>query len=308
MMNREPVDISVVIGQEERFILPCLGSISKRTDIPFSVYVICNWKSQKIVEDIQRQFPEVHMVINPQPKGFAENHNRIIKRTKGEYILILNDDSLILEDCLKKLVGYLDEHPQAAVVSPKLLNPDFSLQHSTFSFPTLFKIGVHFSGVKRFIPFNRYTYKLASFFYKKAGTSYWEHDDIREVDTLAGACVLIRRKAVEEVGLMDEVSLAYGEEAEWHFRMRKKGWKIVYYPPARVVHYGRQSSRKMGAAADLERVKAVLNFYKKHRTFPQYVLLKGIILAIFTLKRLMAVATGHMERAECYKQIVKAAF
>jgi len=307
-MSQEPVDISVVIGQEEGFIIPCLESIFGKTDIPLNVYVICNWKSQKIVEDIRRQFPEVHIFVNAEPRGFAENHNSIMKRTKGEYILILNDDALILGDSLKKLTDYLDGHPQAAVVSPKLLNPDLSLQHSTYSFPTLFKIGVHFSGVKRFIPFNKYTYTLASVFYKKAGTSYWQHDEIREVDTLAGACVLIRRKAIEEVGLMDEVSLAYGEEAEWHFRMRKKGWKIVYYPPAQVVHYGRQSSKKMGAAAESEQVKAVLNFYRKHRALPKYILLKGIILAIFSLKLLWVVTSGQKERAESCKQVVKAAF
>ena len=296
-MNEKSLDISIVIGKNEKFILPCIRSIFNETRIPFNIYVICNWRGQSIVENIQKEFPGTHLIVNSKPLGFAENHNSIIKKSSGKYILILNDDTVICKGAIEKLVNYMEEHSEVAVVSPKLLNPDLSLQQSTYSFPGLFTIALKFFGIRKLIPFSEFTYNLASFFYKKGSSRFWSHDKICDVDTLKGACVLIRRRAIEETGLMDEVSMAYGEETEWHYRFKKKGWKIIFYPFAEVVHYGQQTARRDVFPIEKEEIKGLLNFYRKHRNALSCFLLKAIIVLPSFFKMLFYSVSLRIKKA-----------
>jgi N-acetylglucosaminyl-diphospho-decaprenol L-rhamnosyltransferase len=274
--------VSIVIGGNESLIIPCLESIFAGADIPFDIYVTSNLASDEIIQRINQQFPRVKIVTNKSKKGFAENHNRIIKGSfYSDYYLILNDDTLIPNGSIDSLVAFMNEsgNERVAALSPKLLNPDGTLQPSTYRFPNLLTIFVGLTGLRSLIPGTRFVWRavnlLERIFRLKGKTRLWEHSYTTDVDTFRGACVLVRRSAIEDVGLMDEVSLFGGEETEWHYRFKKKGWKVVFYPDVRIIHYGSESiKRQEDLKVRLEDFKGLLNFYRKHRTYLSYLLLR----------------------------------
>ena len=308
MSKKTKLDISITVsGGSEKFIIPCLGSLYENLKEPAQVFLTSNLASDSIYDEIKRKFPEVSIIKNNVKKGFAENHNNIIEKTNGEYILILNDDTVVLDNAIEKLIAYMNKNPDVAVISPQLLNSDLSLQHSTYGFPNLFTTTLGILGIRKLIPFNKFTYKFVSFFFKRGGSRFWEHNKTCEVDTMRGACVLVRRKAIEEVGLMDEVSLAYGEETEWHYRFKKGGWKIIFYPEAQTIHYGGQTTKNQPLHIKKEEIKGSLNFYRKHRNILEYFSLRVMIIFTVFLKWIFNFIIQQKGKANLYLNIIKIA-
>lgn len=296
-MISHPIDISLVFGGgNDTLIIRCLESIKKNYTGLARMYIVSNTGSAGTVALIKKNWPDTVLVVNDKAKGFAENHNEIIRRSRNPYILILNDDTVILPGALEKMAGYLDQNPRVAAVSPKLLNPDGSLQQSTYSFPNLFTALVNFSGIRNLIPFNKFTYAVARPFLGSGKSRFWNHDKTCVVDTVRGACVLMRRAAINEVGLMDEVCRAYGEETEWHYRFKKSGWKVVFLHDAEIVHYGQQTTSKKPIKE--EEVKGALNYFKKHKSKLDFCLFTLSIAVIFIAKGCFSAIFFRWDRAK----------
>ena len=307
MSKKTKLDISIIVSSgSEKFIIPCLGSLYENLKEPAQVFLTSNLASDSIYDEIKRKFPEVSIIKNNVKKGFAENHNNIIEKTNGEYILILNDDTIILENAIEKLINYMEKYPEVAVVGPKLLNPDLSLQHSTFYLPSLFGIFLLLSGIRQHIPFNRFTYRIVQFFYPKGKSRFWSHNQIVEVNNPGGPCVLVRRKAIKEVGLMDEATQFSGEDTEWYYRFKKKGWKVIFSPEAEIIHYGQATIKKEKFLTN-EEIKGLLNFYRKHRNIISYYLLRIMIFSIFFAKYIFNLITHNKKIANSYFDIAKIA-
>ena len=307
-MQKAKLDISIIFGGNGKFILRCLDSIYKTYEGSMEIFITSNLGSPQAIDKIKRRFPEVHLVINNRKKGFAENHNNIIEKTNGEYILILNDDTIILENAIEKLINYMEKYPEVAVVGPKLLNPDLSLQHSTFYLPSLFGIFLLLSGIRQHIPFNRFTYRIVQFFYPKGKSRFWSHNQIVEVNNPGGPCVLVRRKAMEGVGLMDEVTQFSGEDTEWLYRFKKRKWKVIFLPEAEIIHYGGESTyKKQPLLCEKEDINGLLNFYRKHKNIINYYLLRIMIFSIFFAKYIFNLITRNKEIANSYFDIAKIA-
>jgi N-acetylglucosaminyl-diphospho-decaprenol L-rhamnosyltransferase len=310
--------ISVVIGGNESLIGPCLKSICEGTRKSFDLYVVSNLSSESIIARIRTSFPQAKILVNSTRKGFAENHNMVINASKTEYVLILNDDTVIPAGSIDGLVAFMEkpENNRVAAVSPKLLNPDNSLQPSTYRFPNLITIFIGLSGLRPLIPQSRLVWKAVSFieflFGLKSKTRLWDHSSTCEVDTFRGACVLVRRKAIEEAGLMDEVTLFYGEEIEWHYRFKKLGWKVVFYPGVNIIHYGSQSlGKERKLSAQFQKLKALLNIYRKHHSALSYLLLRFMILFFYSVKYLSALIINGRKSEESLPvllEILKVAF
>lgn len=268
-MKKQPIDISIVFGGgNDDLIIKCLESIEENYRGAAEICVVSNLGSLCIQKTIKKRWPNVRLIVNREVKGFATNHNQVIRITSNPYVLILNDDTEILEGSLEKLINYLDRNPAAAAVSPKLLNPDGSLQQSTYGFPNLFTALVNFSGIRNLIPFNKVTCRVLRPFMGAGKSRFWNHDKTCVVDTIRGACVLMRRKAIDEVGLMDEICKAYGEETEWHCRLKNARWKIVFLHDAPIIHYGQQTTSRQPIRE--EQAKGLLNFFKKHKSGLDY--------------------------------------
>ncbi len=186
--------------------------------------------------------------------GMGAGNNAGIRAASGDYVLILNPDAWAVGDGLARLVAFAEEHPEAAVVGPRLVNPDGSLQRSVRGFPTLWRLATEYFFLRKLGPRTR---ALNAFY---AGG--FAHDEVREVDWVMGACMLVRRSAFEQVGLFDEQFFLFSEETDWCYRFRAAGWKVLFFPGAEFVHVGGATH---GGLMYVENLRGHLRFFAKYR-------------------------------------------
>ena len=200
---------------------------------------------------VQREFPDVHLIVNEGNLGFARANNRGIAASRGRYVLLLNSDTVASPAALEMLVAFMDVHPEAGVVGPRLLRPDGTAQPYAFGGdPTLgYLLRRGFNRLLR----RRYLHD-------------WDTDAIQEVDWVSGVCLMARRVAIEQAGPLDEAMFMYFEDNEWCLRIRKAGWKVYYDPQAAIVHIGGQSLAK-NPAARRAYYESLRYFYRKHYGF-----------------------------------------
>jgi hypothetical protein len=172
--------------------------------------------------------------------GFTRGNNIAIQESRGRYVLLLNPDAEVLGDALQTLVSYMEAHPEVGVVGPRLLNPDGSVQPSRRRFPTLTTLFLESTILQEWFPRNAILrrYYLAD-----------QPDDQEQgVGWVTGACFLVRREAMAQVGLLDEAFFMYSEELDWQWRIQKAGWQVIYLPAAQVIHHEGQSSGQVAPA------------------------------------------------------------
>jgi hypothetical protein len=202
---------------------------------------------------VREKFPDARL-MEQENKGFGAGNNAGMRAASGRYYLLLNPDAWLTEGALDKLVAFADEHPEAAVVGPRLLNPDGSLQRSVRGYPSPWRIATEYFFLRKLGP---RTHALNAFFGEQ-----FDHESVREAEYLFGACMLVRREAVDEVGGFDEDFFLMSEEVDWCYRFREAGWKVLFYPGAEVFHV-------VGASLNPRQFHAIvrghLQFLRKHR-------------------------------------------
>jgi len=253
------IDVSIVIVNYNTMDLlrDCLRSIARhRKEIETEVIVVDNASSDGSQSMVQTEFPTVNLIENIDNQGFAKANNTGIKATAGRYVALVNSDVVVLEDCLDTLVHFMDEHPVVAVSGPRILNADLSLQPSCRRFPSLWNNFSQAVGLSRVFSGSR--------FFGDWTMKYWSHDTERSVDALSGCFWLVRREAMDEVGLLDEQFFMYGEDLDWCKRFHDAGWDVRFYPEAQAIHYGGGSSACAPVKFFLEMQKADLQYWKKH--------------------------------------------
>ena len=238
---------------------------------------------------VRERFPEVE-VIEEENLGLAHGWNTGVARTSGRYVLLLNADAWLDEGALEALVAFADAHPRAAVVGPRLRNPDGSLQRSVRGFPTLWRLATEYLFLRKLGPRSR----LLNKFYE----GDFDHDKAREVDWLFGACLLVRRDAADEVGLFDEDFFMFSEETDWCYRFRQAGWSVWFFPGAEVVHVGGASH---GGRLFAENVRGHLRFLAKHRGAREAERARRLLLAGVRLRLLVF----RGERRDGYREAAR---
>ena len=247
-------DLSIcILNWNTRALLgACLESLYADGDSrDWQVLVVDNASTDGSAAMVARRFPQVELVAVGENAGFSRGNNLGLARARGRYWLLLNPDTRVTVGALGALVGFMDGCPEAGVAGPKLLNEDGSLQLSCGVGPNLKTEIANKFLLHKFFPF----FKLGR----------WDHSEIRVVDWVGGACLLARREAAEAVGLLDPEIYMFHEDLEWCTRMRKGGWKVVYYPLSRVYHIGGQSTRKN--FAEMLVVSQRSQFYLFHKHF-----------------------------------------
>src|SRR5919108_5552489 len=189
-------------------------------------------------------------VVEQENRGLAAGWNEGLRRATGEYVFILNADAWAAGDAVERLAAFMDEHPDAAVVGPRLRNPDGSLQRSVRGFPTPWRLATEYFFLRKLAPRSR---ALNAFY---AGG--FDHDEAREIDFAKAAAFLLRRAGFDEVGGFDEAFFLFSEETDWCYRARLKGWDSFFYPGADVVHVGGASWRRESATLYREQVRGHL--------------------------------------------------
>jgi GT2 family glycosyltransferase len=211
-------------------------------------------------------------VIEQENRGMGAGNNAGMRASEARYAFLLNADAWVVGDGLERLLRLADNRPRAAVIGPRLLNPDGSLQRSVRGDPTLWRLATEYLFLRKLAPRAR----AFNAFYG-AGFAY---DRETEVESLYGAALLVRRAAADQVGLFDEDFFMFSEETDWLYRFRAAGWKVLFSPEAEVVHVGGASH---GGRLYVENLRGLLRFLRKHhgtRTAAQARLLLRLSLTV----------------------------
>ena len=230
------------------WIEQCLESVRAEETI-----VVDNGSTDGTPDVVHELFPEAS-VLERENRGLGAGWNAGMEAATGRYFLLLNADAWLTEGSLERLVAFGDANPQAAIVGPRLLNPDGSLQRSVRGFPTLWRLATEYFFLRKLAPRSR----LLNGFY--AGG--FDHDEVREAEFVMGACMLVRREAVQEVGPLDEAFFLFSEETDWCYRFVRAGWKVLFFPGAECVHVGAAAH---GGRMLRENLRGHLRFLAKHR-------------------------------------------
>ncbi|KKR11752.1 MAG: Glycosyl transferase family 2 [Candidatus Woesebacteria bacterium GW2011_GWA1_39_21] len=279
MANKKNIMLSIIIVSfnTNKILKSCIDSVIKNSgNLKYEFVIVDNNSTDGSVAYLKRlsQYKNVKVVFNRTNVGYGGANNQGINRALGDYLLFLNSDTYFEKNILKKMVDYLKKHPHIGCISCMLKNSDGTIQGTGGYFPNL--LGVFswmliqdFPFIDRLIkPFH--PMKSRSFF---KGTGFYLHE--KELDWVTGAFMLMRKKAVNDTGLFDPHYFMYMEEVDYLFRMKKKGWKVLYKPDWSIVHLGGKSgSAGSGILLEFEGVKI---FYKKHYPKWQYALLRVIL-------------------------------
>jgi GT2 family glycosyltransferase len=255
------------------------------------ITAICNTPGTGLAQRLAERFPAVRTVENAEPRGFAANHNTVLASSDARYVWLLNDDIVMLPGSVDKVIEFMDspESANVAVVSPRLLNTDGSLQPSTYSFPSMPQIMLAYSGLREHAFTDRVLRLTAPILRSRKGSSrFWEHDATVIVDTLRGACVAVRMEAVREVGPMVEVALVGAEETEWHHRFQAHGWTVVFFADASVIHHGSQTVSDGSRNLYPEYLKGALHFFRARRPAPLFAMYCVSLLAMYRTQMALA--------------------
>lgn len=252
-------DLSIAIASwnTKDLLDQCLRSIYDTTSgIDFEIIVVDNDSADGSPDMVAERYPKIKLVRNRMNMGFAAACNTAFKYSEGRYLLLLNTDTIVLENTLKKMVSFMDAHKDAGITGCRLLNADGSLQRSCSCFPSVKTELFDSLYLSKLFPNNK-TFACYSM-------TYWNFDQTMEVDFAGGSCLIVRREAIEEVGLMDEGYFMYTEEADWCYRMWMNDWKVFFYADASIIHLGGQSSKKYGNNILLHLYASRNRFIRKH--------------------------------------------
>ncbi len=283
------MEVSVVIvSYNSRAVLaPCLESLKRQNLFDATeVVVVDNASSDGTPTMVRERYPWVKLIAGRKNVGFSRGVNVGIREARGDYFLVLNPDTVLKPDSIEKLVDFMKNNPSAGIVGPKLVYEDGSIQYSCRRFYT-WRVLV----LRRTI--------LGKIFKNSRAVAEhlmldFDHTTTREVDWILGACLLVRREAVQSVGLLDERFFLYFEDVDWCYRMKQKGWRIFYYPESIVVHnYARESAQSVINRSVIAHLASLIRYYdkwnpvfyliKKYREVIKTVLFLVVDIAAFNL-------------------------
>ncbi len=275
------MDVSIIIvsWNTKEILRNCLRSVYEQAGpISFEVFVVDNASSDGSAQMVENEFPQVCLIRNAENRGFAAANNQAMARAMGRYILLLNPDTIVLNGAIAKTVSFADAHREAGVIGCKILGSDRTLQRSCSTYHSPLNLLILTFGLHRLFPRSR--------FFGRGRMTWWDYGSVREVQTVSGCFMLVRREAINQIGLMDERFFMYTEEMDWCWRMWSKGWKVIYFPNAEIVHLGGSSSALTWETMILEQRRSLLRFIEKR----QGQLAKGVanvLLLLGTLVRLL---------------------
>ncbi|MBI5428212.1 MAG: glycosyltransferase family 2 protein [Nitrospinae bacterium] len=257
-MHSQTLDLSIVVVNynSRDHLRKCIRSIKDSArGFTYEVIVVDNASYDGSAEMMRAEFPDIRLIANKDNVGFSRANNQGARVSRGRYVLLLNNDTLVLPEALKTMTTIMDGNPGIGLLGCRLLNTDGTLQQSFYT-----KIGF----VNDF--FRKYLVNL----YEKRKNPIvgkyleWRHSKPREVGMIKGACMFLRRQAFFDIDLMDENFFMFFEEGDLSLRIKRLGWKIFYTPEAEIVHFGGVSTAANSYKSEVEYRRSQLYFYQKH--------------------------------------------
>jgi len=296
------LDLSIIIisFNTKSLLRDCLNSIIKnKGEIKLEIIVIDNGSSDKSPQMVEQLFPQVKLIKNKENLGFSKANNLGIRKSKGKYILLLNSDTVIMPKTLETMINFMERNPQIGVSTCRVELPSGEIDPACHrGFPTPWRAFTYFSGLEKLFP--------------KIGIFSGYHllnlplNTIHEIDSPSGCFYLVRKKAIKEVGNLDEDYFMYGEDLDWSFRFKKKGWKIVYFPFVKILHRKYSSGLKKKLKPSLlnyrireKTIRAFYNamriFYNKHYKNKYPTFLKIIIFKTIALMEQLNLTSNYLK-------------
>lgn len=242
-------DLSIVIvnWNTRALLLDCLASVYHTIcDLSFEVFVVDNASSDGSVEAVQKEYPEVIIIRNERNLGFGAANNKGLARMQGKYALLLSTDIVLTEEAVIKLYRLMEQKSDVAFACGQLLNADGSKQNSIANFPSFLSLICNETILRILMP-------------KKFPSKRLEYKEPIEVDSCIGACLMVRKEAMDRVGIFDERYFVFMEETDWALSMRNAGWKSFFVPNARIYHLQGQTAG--------HNVRARIMFYRSRYTY-----------------------------------------
>jgi N-acetylglucosaminyl-diphospho-decaprenol L-rhamnosyltransferase len=269
-MAERRVAVVVVTYDALPWVEHCLDSVRGVETV-----VVDHGSTDGTVDLVRERYPDVRLV-EAENRGLAAGWNRGIRETQSQYVLLLNADAWLAGGALERLLDFADARPRAAVVGPRLRNPDGTLQRSVRGFPTVWRLATEYLFLRKLAPG---TSAFNAFY---AGG--FDHDEVRVVEVVMGACMLVRRAAVDQVGECDEDYFLFSEETDWCYRFREAGWEVVFFPGAECTHVrGASHSGRLYR----ENLRGHLLFLAKHRGLRDAERARRLLLASLRLRGIL---------------------
>jgi len=252
------LSIIIVNYNVKHFLEQCLSSVRKAgRGLSMEVFVVDNNSVDSSTTMVAEKFPEAILIANKKNVGFSRANNQAIKKARGEYILLLNPDTVLEDDTLSKVVEFMDEHPEAGGLGVKMIDGKGNfLPESKRGLPTPSVAFYKIFGLSKFFPRSR--------IFGKYHLGYMDKEEIHEVDVLSGAFMLLRKETLEKTGLLDESFFMYGEDIDLSYRITQAGYKNYYYPKTRIIHYKGESTKKGSINYVFVFYNAMIIFARKH--------------------------------------------
>ena len=263
------LSVIIVNWNTKDLLCQCIDSLTQTLKkIDTEVFVVDNGSTDGSVAAVREKVSGVRLIENLVNLGFAKANNQAISLSSREYLLLLNPDTQVKDEAIERMLFFMDAHPEAGVVGAQLLNVDGSKQNSIANFPSLATELLNKSLLRWLFP-------------DKFPGKETDYPGPVEVDSVIGACMMARRKALEQVGLLDEEYFLFLEETDWCYRMKKAGWKIYHIPQAEVLHFQGKSAEAEKGKARIEYYRSRYHYFRKNRgSFQSSVLFIGLIIKL----------------------------
>lgn len=261
---KKQIDLSIIIVSYNTKDLTrkCLENIQRYSNgVSLEIIVVDNGSKDGSTDMVSKEFPNIKLIKLNENRGFAGGNIPGMKEASGKYILLLNSDAFFSEGVLESTIDFMDNNLEIGVLGCKLTNPDGSMQASARMLPGPLNKILHITGLAAHFPKSR--------FFGRVDYSWWDHSVPRSVGWVVGAFFLIRRETMEEIGYLDDLYFLYFEEVDFCLRAKRSGWDVVFYPYAKVIHLGGQSSLNArenparGMQINSIRVTSEFRYYRK---------------------------------------------
>jgi len=279
-INYMVLSIIIVSWNVCDYLVDCIESILKNCRrLQYEIIVVDNAGTDGTVDFIKEKYPHIALISNTKNMGFAYANNQGIRRAKGKYLLFLNPDTIIKPDAVEKMLTFLEQNKGVGAVGPRLLNKDLTIQHSVRTFPT-FRGALYRHTILRYFGLfknHHETWRMKDF----------RSDRLTDVDLLMGAAILAEKDLVLKMGGFDERFFMYYEEADFCYRIKKAGYRIVFFPDASIIHLGGKSARQVPFRKKIMAIRSLLMFFGKHRNKPAVAGFAIFFLPLFIMREIL---------------------
>lgn len=283
----------VVVNFNTRDLLrACLRSVESSEDTPeLELFVVDNASTDGSPEMVSSEFPWVSLIRSESNRGYAFANNLGLRKCTGEYYLLLNPDTELSPCALRDMVDYMDARPDTGIAGPKLVLADGRLDLACRrSFPSPRVSLYRMLGLSKLFPTSRR--------FARYNLTYLDPDQPAEVDSVVGAFMMVRASAAREVGLLDETFFMYGEDLDWAYRIKARGWKVLYNPAVVVLHHKGAASRRHARKSIIEFYRAMQIFFDKHYAADSNPLLRLLIVSGIWGKCAFSLAINRLRPTE----------